>query len=62
MPEALSDQNKALSGSGTHRASRVATLPREQLKVRNNFQDWHKIGAALTRLAQLGRPARIPTT
>ena len=61
MPEALSDQNEALSDSGTHRASRVATLPREQLKVRDNVQDWHKIGAALTRLAQLGRP-RIPTT
>ena len=46
MPEALSDQNEALSDSGTHRASRVATPPREQLKVLDNFQDWHKIGAA----------------
>ena len=61
MPEALSDQHEALNDSGTHRASRVAMLPREQLKVRNNFQDLHKIGAALTRLAKLGSP-RIPTT
>ena len=61
MPEALSEQNEALSDFGTHRASRVATLPREQLKVHDNFLDWHKIGAVLTILAQLGRP-RIPTT
>ena len=61
MPEAQSEQDEALSDFGTHRASRVATLPRDQLKVLDNFQDWHKIGAALTGLAQLGRP-RIPTT
>ena len=61
MHEALSDQNEALSDYGTHRASRVATLPREQLKVHDNFLDWHKFGAALTRLAQLKRP-QIPTT
>ena len=61
MPKALSEQDEALSDFGTHRASRVATLTREQLKVRDNFLDWHKIGAALTGLAQLGRP-RIPTT
>ena len=46
MTEALSEQNEALSDFGTHRATRVATLPREQLKVHDNFLDWHKIGAA----------------
>ena len=62
MPEALSDQNEARSDFATHRASRVATLPREQLEVRNNFQDWHKIGAALTRLSHLGKATNSYTT
>ena len=51
MPEALSEQDEALSDFGTHQASRVATLPREQLKCAIIF----KIG---TRLAQLSQDWR----